>query len=256
MGSIILCQTQKAKNPYEITRIHKKIGTIEELCYYLCNNVHLVDNTIMNEQFCGWIEEELGLLGLANNLRNALWERCGKTTFILIVLRSTSIYTASELNRISDVLNKLKDLREVERQKKKADNLLENGEVDEAIVVYQTILRADRDLALSDKFYGTVYACLGAAYGRLFLYHEAMNMYDKAFQICNDPVLVKCYLYCAKKSMKEVDYKLFLSKSEVFEELEEILETEIDNLKQSIQIEPSNELLQSWKKVYRLGNKN
>ena len=49
MGSLILCYKKKAKQPYEITRIHRKIYTIEELCYYLCNNLYLIDYTIMNE---------------------------------------------------------------------------------------------------------------------------------------------------------------------------------------------------------------
>lgn len=59
MGSLILCYKKKAKQPYEITRIHRKIYTIEELCYYLCNNLYLIDYTIMNEQLCDWLEEEL-----------------------------------------------------------------------------------------------------------------------------------------------------------------------------------------------------
>ena len=37
MGSLILCHRKKAKHPYEVSRVHKRIYTIEELCYYLCN---------------------------------------------------------------------------------------------------------------------------------------------------------------------------------------------------------------------------
>ena len=44
-----------------ISRIHCKIFTIEELCYYLCNNLYLIDYTIMNEQLCTSLEEELGM---------------------------------------------------------------------------------------------------------------------------------------------------------------------------------------------------
>ena len=61
MGSLILCHRKHAVRPYDITRIHRKIYTIEELCYYLCNNLYLIDYTIMNEQLCLWLEEELGI---------------------------------------------------------------------------------------------------------------------------------------------------------------------------------------------------
>ena len=39
MGSLILCHSKRAKRPYEISRVHMRIYTIEELCYYLCNNL-------------------------------------------------------------------------------------------------------------------------------------------------------------------------------------------------------------------------
>ena len=50
MGNLILCHDRHAAHPYEITRIHCRIFTIEELCYYLCNNLYLIDYTIMNER--------------------------------------------------------------------------------------------------------------------------------------------------------------------------------------------------------------
>ena len=59
MGSLILCHDKHATHPYEITRIHCKIFTLEELCYYLCNNLYLIDYTIMNQQLLSWLEEEL-----------------------------------------------------------------------------------------------------------------------------------------------------------------------------------------------------
>ena len=72
MGNLILCHDKHATHPYEITRIHCRIFTIEELCYYLCNNLYLIDYTIMNEQLCTWIEEEIGMAALADSLRDVL----------------------------------------------------------------------------------------------------------------------------------------------------------------------------------------
>lgn len=253
MGNIVLCKKHKAKNPYEITRIHKRIYSIEELCYYLTHNIYLIDNTIMNDQFCKWISDELKLTNLSIEIKEALLDRCGREKFILMIITYANIYSQSELNQLEDVLLKIKDKKDVEIRKSKADNLLENGEIEEAILVYQAILRETWDDTILREFYGKVYACLGAAYGKCFLYHEAMEMYDQAFQICNDPVLVKCYLYAAKNALDDKDYRLFLSKSEVFEELDEIIEREIGIIKNQITCSPSIELLEEWKRKYRLG---
>ena len=46
MGSLILCHKKRAKRPFEISRVHMRIYTIEELCYYICNNLYLIDYTI------------------------------------------------------------------------------------------------------------------------------------------------------------------------------------------------------------------
>ena len=54
MGSLILCHKKRAKRPFEISRVHMRIYTIEELCYYICNNLYLIDYTIVNELLCRW----------------------------------------------------------------------------------------------------------------------------------------------------------------------------------------------------------
>ena len=61
MSGYILCQTKRAKLPYFIENISTNVYSIEELCYYLYHNLYLIDQTIMNEGLCSWIQEELEL---------------------------------------------------------------------------------------------------------------------------------------------------------------------------------------------------
>ena len=124
MGSLILCHRKKAKHPYEITRIHMHIYTIEELCYYFCNNLYLIDYTIINKKLCDWLEEELELDDLAAELRVLLDQNCTTEQFLLTVLSHAAIYSAAEITKIHNVLEHLKNQNEVEREKYKADNLL------------------------------------------------------------------------------------------------------------------------------------
>ena len=125
MGSLVLCHKKKAKHPYEISRIHKKVYTIEELCYYLCNNLYLIDYTIMNEQLCHWIADELELPEMASSLINLLRKPGTVEEFVLKVLDEAKIYSAGEMAHIQNVLQKLKNQKEVERQKFKADKLMQ-----------------------------------------------------------------------------------------------------------------------------------
>lgn len=86
MGSIILCHKKKARNAYEISRIQRRIYTMEELCYYMCNHLYLIDYTIMNQKLCDWLEEELELKELADNLRQTIAQNGSAEQFVVTIL--------------------------------------------------------------------------------------------------------------------------------------------------------------------------
>ena len=170
MGSLILCHKKRARQPYVISRVHMKIYTIEELCYYICNNLYLIDYTIINQQLCDWIGRELDMEELSEHLREELRKNCSMEQFILTILRESTIYAQSDINRIQNILERLQNQKDVERKKHKADSLMQSKEYESAVLVYQSIIHGERDDSVDKTFYGKVYACLGAAYGRLFLY--------------------------------------------------------------------------------------
>ena len=72
MSGYILCQTKKAERPYFIENISTNIYSIEELCYYLYHNLYLIDASVINEELCMWIQQELELPKLATKLRPKL----------------------------------------------------------------------------------------------------------------------------------------------------------------------------------------
>ena len=241
MGNLILCHDRRAVHPFEITRIHCRIYTIEELCYYLCNNLYLIDYTIMNEQLCGWLEEELGMDRLASELRDLLRLRGSVEKFVITILKASRIYKEQEMIRIQNVLEHLKNQKDIERQKYKGDNLLESGEVEEAILVYQAILNQEKDESVDNKFYG-------AGYGRLFLYQEAARMYDRAYQLTGDKSLIKPYLYASYKYMSLEEYHILITKQDEYMEINAQMRREIDEIKKELPDETGPERKENAKK--------
>ncbi len=250
MGSIILCHKKKAKRPYEITRIHRKIYTIEELCYFLCNHLYLIDHTIMNEHLCEWLEEELELDELARSLRQHLEQYSSIQQFVVTILAFSSIYTTAELNHVQSVLDKLKNQKPVEKQKFKADNLLANGALKPAILIYQSILQGEVDETVDKKFYGRVYGSLGSAYGKMFLYEEAARMYEAAFQICEDESMLKAYLYCCYRYLPAKEYEKLLSKSAVYQSIDRMIQESVEAMAQH-KFAVTEDTLENWKENYR-----
>jgi len=208
----------------------------------------------MNEQLCVWLEEDLQLSKLAEELRDVIRLRGTVEKFVLTILKGSTIYQEPEMIRIQNVLEKLKNQKDIERQKFKGDNLLDSGEMEEAILVYQGILNEETDESVEAKFYGKVYACLGAAYGRLFLYKEAARMYDRAYQICEDIVLLRPYLYASYKYMSLEEYHILLTKNSYYVEVNAQMRQEIEDIKRGLQSEMNEELLEKWKRQYRRGH--
>ena len=251
MSSLILCHKKKARCAYEIARIHLRIYTIEELCYYLCNHLYLVDYTIMNEKLCDWLKEELELIELSDNLRNMLEQNASMEQFVVTILAYSSIYTTAELNQIQDVLDSLKNQGPIEKQKYKADNLMESGSVKSAIMAYQEIIHGERDESIDGKFYGKVYGCLGAAFGRLFLYKEAAKMYEAAFQICEEESMLKGYLYACRKYMNGEEYMALLQKSQIYLAVDSALADEVAEIEGRVKVLQYDDTLENWKNQYR-----
>lgn len=251
MGNLILCHRKKAKHPYEISRVHKKIYTIEELCYYLCNNLYLIDYTIVNEQLCHWIAEELELEEMADVLIGQLRNHCTVEQFVVCVLNESRIYSPGEMAHIQNVIEKLKNQRDVERQKFKADTLMECGELESAILIYMSILNGERDASVDKRFYGRVYACLAAAYGRAFLYEEAAKMYERAYDICEDKSMLEGYLYACYRFLPSEEYQRMIMRSEVFLQVDNRLAEKIAAVKKSTDTECSDDVFEIWKKEYR-----
>ena len=256
MGSLILCHKKRAKQPYVISRVHMKIYTIEELCYYICNNLYLIDYTIINHQLCDWIGRELEMEELSEHLKAELRKNCSMEQFILTILRESTIYAQSDINRIQNILERLQNQKDVERAKHKGDSLVQSREDEAAGLVYQAIVGGERDDSVDKKFYGKVYASLGAAYGRLFLYEEASKMYEAAYEICEEPEMLKAYLYCCRRAMPEDKYVKMLSGNPAFLSMDPQIKESIREVRREIDPDLPEKKLDQWKKEYRRIDKN
>lgn len=251
MGSLILCHHKRAKHPYEIGRVHLRIYTIEELCYYVCNNLYLIDHTIMNRQLCKWISEELELKDLAEELGDELSRNCTEELFVLTLLRGSYIYAQSEINKVQLILESLHDQREVEKKKFKADSLLESGEYSSAVLVYQAIINDPWDDSVAKDFYGRVYGCLGTAYGRLFLYKEAADAYKEAYDLCEDPDMLKAYLYCCYRAYGGLEYTKMLSGNPLYLSMASLIKEDLKRIRRETDPEVPEGQLEQWKNEYR-----
>lgn len=76
-------------------------------------------------------------------------------------------------------------------------------------------------------------------------------MYDRAYQICEDKALLKPYLYASYKYMSLEEYHILLTKHDDYVEINAQMRQEMEDIKEHLQMEPSNIMLEKWKQQYR-----
>jgi tetratricopeptide (TPR) repeat protein len=204
-----LCQVKKADHPYFIESISTNIYTIEELCFYLKQNMYLVDNSIINEELCLWIRDELELPKLYQKLMGRLEEaRSGRITgFVMMIFQEIGYLDPDEVRRIQEQIVGLEIQPEDLRKKIMAEQLMKYGRYGNAIRMFRKILKERTSGSLGDPFYAEVLDSMAAAYGKLFLFEEAADCLWKSYEIVRSQQTWKRYLSLLPLFMDKESYR-------------------------------------------------
>lgn len=182
MGTVKLCVHELAKTPYYVEATGISIYSIEELAYYLYENIYLIDDGLVEEKLYNWIERELEMEALADRLRNGKTAGNHLYNQVMTILKASEYYSEEELNELSEKIRTISILQTQERMKYKADELLQNENYWAAIVEYERILSIRQNSKLKVDFYAKVWNNLGGCYARLFLFEKAASCYENAYQ--------------------------------------------------------------------------
>ena len=90
MNNVCLCIGNYAKNPFYIKISDISLYSVEELCYYFMERVHLLDDSIVSADLVNWIRRECGLTELADELDVYVRKRVSVAAFV----STTPIYLA------------------------------------------------------------------------------------------------------------------------------------------------------------------
>lgn len=140
MSGYILCQVKKAEKPFYIENISTNIYSIEELCYYLYNNLYLVDSSLISSKLCTWLEEELELPKLAAKLKPYIGREAGLEEVLYPIFKEINYLAYEELKTLNGRIEARKREPEEIREKRKGDALMENRMYVNALRVYQKLL--------------------------------------------------------------------------------------------------------------------
>lgn len=215
MGAVKKCIHPLAKNPIFLESAGISFYSIEELAYYLYENIYLADEELLGEELYLWVERELKLPDLAGMLRDGMMGQGSIYDQVMLILKSSGYYSEKELTELSEKINKISTLQAQERMKHKADELLRNHNLWGAIKEYEKILEIRQNSRLEPGFYAAVWNNLGVCYGKVFLFEKAAVCYENAWKFKKTDSYKERAYYARKLSQYDQPFQ------------EEILETKL-----------------------------
>ena len=168
MGAVMICKREPAGTPYYIESMGIRIYSMEELAYFLYENIYLVDKRMLGERLWEWLRTEMHNPELAARLKKGAEAGGSLQNMVMAILRSVEYYTQEELAELTAKMKVLNTYQEQERLKLRADEYFVGGNYQAAIYEYEKILDIRQSERLGVEFYAHVWNNLGVCCCRLF----------------------------------------------------------------------------------------
>ena len=198
MGTVKLCVHEPVKIPYYVEATGVHLYSVEELAYYLYENLYLIDEGMIDDRLFFWIDTALGLSKLAEKLYKGRTAGTHVYNQVMTILQASQYYSESELSLLSERIQSISGMQTQERMKNKADELAQNGKLWAAISEYERILGIRQNSRLSVEFYANVWNNLASCYAKVFLFEKAASCYENAYQFHKQPEYKERAYYARK----------------------------------------------------------
>ena len=267
MAGLILCRTRYAQRPYYISNMGVNIYSLEELCYYIYNNIYLIGTDLFDEGLTDYISGELGEKELAEQLEFLITENAGLSELVMTVLRYVDYYSEEEIDALAGTIESLDTQNASERLKLRADNFLSNKRYSNAVHNYEIIVYGQKDINLSDDFYGNVWHKMGVAYAGMIEFGDAVQCFKRAYALNGNDESLKAsfaaeYLSGRKRPADSEDEQSYAA----YREIETIMdhapeEAGYEAVKKAFELRDNgqadeynaavNDIIDNWKFEYR-----
>lgn len=209
MSRVYLCLGNSTRNPYEFPKARTKVGSVEELCYFLKENTYLLEEGMLNKKLTEWIRSECGLPELSQKLNAALKEKEPMEAFLETLFSYTGYYSREETMKTIRVIRISAGVSTSEKQKARADYFLENKKYVLALQEYEDML--EQMEGTNPAFLGKLYHNRGAAQAGLFLFEKAAQSFETAYRMTGSKESLLQYLGAMRFYLTEKEYVPFLA---------------------------------------------
>jgi len=182
VGELLLCNHSIAAMPYYIEAISLNIYSLEELCYVIEHHTFLMEEGFFEEELILWLEREVGAKKLAEELRTELQKEAGVIKLVEMILNEAGYLSYRDALEVISQIREMQHKSVFERRKIRADRYVENKKYISALLEYRRILQMEEACRQNPVMCGNIWHNQGTVFARLFLFEEAKECFEKAYQ--------------------------------------------------------------------------
>jgi len=193
-GFLICTGKRAAQHPLYIYETKTNIYSVEELCYYIYNNIETLDEQIFNVQMVDFFIR-CDRSDLAGYLEKVISAEVPVSVEEVIrnIFRKVNYYDRAEIEELCNKIRRLSEKPVEERIRATGDALLNAGKYAMAEKKYRRLL----DMGVSDKispdFYGAVWHNLGVVYARMMYFELASECFEAAYKLWPEEKVKKAW---------------------------------------------------------------
>lgn len=222
MGRVILCETIPATTSYIFPNTKIEVFSYEELCFYIYNNIALISEEHIGVTMFHWIETELKLPELAQNLRaKKLKDTTDLTDLLTTILTFKEYYTIPEIKEFILQIERIKGLTPPQYRKLQADGFLRYRKYLKAAAIYDEILEQYPDMQ-NERLLGAIYHNRAVALANNFELKDAADSYLKAYELTKNSSSIYEYLLLMAVAKERSDIEVLAKYYDVEEMVEPI----------------------------------
>lgn len=215
MGRMILCTGICAKTPYYFDISETKVYSIEELVFYLYQNLYGIQEEVLDESLAIWIRSELMLVETADKLSALIQRRASIREKVMLLFRSCHYYNEEEIAYAEGVLEDVAQLPPFGRLKLRAENSLRYHNYVRAAYLYENLLKRPEAAKLAPEEYGEILHNQALAHIYTMSIVEAAEEFREAYERCQKEESLRQYLYALLISEKENEFQEAVEKFHV-----------------------------------------
>ncbi len=202
----ILCKGNETKKPYTVPVTGVEVYSLEELCYYIYNNIYQVNEEFFVPKLVEWIREEVGEVTTAKKMKSLIEGHNDIKDMVVTLLCACDYYKKDEVSRLVEVMKSIENLPAYKKNKLRADNTLISGRYEEACFMYGALIKSGDADKFSEEEVAQIIHNRAISLFHVSSFEEAAAEFYRAYSLAHNMESLNCFMYICLLLDKKGDF--------------------------------------------------